>query len=64
MSSHSKGMPIQGDFCLTYLKFLVSCSDSEIERCLSEIPVYDVNRLRKLVARPVLSELPEQKKAS
>lgn len=64
MSSHSKGLPIQGDFCLTYLKYLVSCSDAEIERCLSEIPVYDLNRLRRLAAKPVLADLPEQRKAS
>jgi hypothetical protein len=64
MSSHNKGLPIQGDFCLIHLKYLVSCSDPEIERCLAEIPVYDVNRLRKLLARPVPGDLPEQRKAS
>ena len=64
MSSHSKGLPIRGDFCLTYLQYLVSCSDAEIERCLSEIPVYDLNRLRRLAAKPVLGDLPEQRKAS
>lgn len=51
--SHSKGLPIRGDFCLTYLQYLVSCSDAEIERCLPLIPAYDLNRLRRLVARPV-----------
>lgn len=65
MSSHNKGLPIRGDFCMTYLRFLVSCSDSEIERCLAGIPAYDRNRLRRLLNTPLKGvDEPEQKKAS
>ena len=64
MSSHSKGLPIQGDFCMAHLKFLVSCSDAEIERCLPAIPAYDLNRLRRLLNTPLKGVGEPEQKAS
>ncbi len=63
MSSHSKGVPIHGDFCETHLKYVMSCSDAEIERVLPSLSAHDLNRLRKLLRGPLKGtdgELPAQ----
>lgn len=62
MSSHDKGLPIQGDFCLDHLRFVMACSDDEIARCLAYLPPYDAARLRKIVSR-AWKQAPEQREA-
>lgn len=56
MSSHSKGSPIHGGFCITHLRCVLACADGEIARALALLPAADLKRLRKLVVRPVEGE--------
>lgn len=65
MSSHSKGSPIHGGFCITHLRCVLACADGEITRALALLPAADLKRLRRLVAKPVEGEVnaPERKEA-
>lgn len=67
MSTHKKGTPIQGDFCVDNLRFVMACSDRAIEAALAHIPAYDLARLRRLLNTPLKgmeAAPPEHRKAS
>jgi hypothetical protein len=53
MSSHSKGLPVHGDFCGTHLRYVMSCSDAAIEAALAGLPDYDRKRLRRILRGPL-----------
>jgi len=57
MSDHRKSTPIHGDFCITHLRCVVACTDSEIERALPGLPEADLARLRKLLKGPLKGRL-------
>jgi hypothetical protein len=59
MSSHQKGPQIHGDFCGTHLRFVMSCSDTTIEGALSQLPDYDLGRLRRILGAMKVQSTPE-----
>jgi hypothetical protein len=65
MSSHDRKAPVHGDFCGTHLRFVLACSDDQIAAALSQLPDYDLGKLRRILRGPLkgVGDLPEQKEA-